>query len=242
MNARIAAIMRKEFREYRRNKLVIITMAVLPVVFLVLPTITVLTVSDALPEAAAKAIVGQATLFFLLVPLILPTTIAAYTVIGEREQGTLEPVLTTPATDREILVGKALAATIPAVALAWLLFTAFALIVRIGAPRVIVELFWRPQQFAAQLLLTPTLAVFAIWVGMAISARSTDIRVAQQLAGLATLPSIGGVALVSFGIITPSVPIYVLIAVVIGVIDLGGWRLTERMFDRERLLTRYSGS
>lgn len=241
MNTRIRAVIRKEFREYRRNKLVVFTMAALPLVFLGLPIISVLAVPEAASEKAVDAVVGQALLFFLLVPLILPTTIAAYSVIGEREQGTLEPVLTTPATDGELLVGKALAATVPAVLLAWTLFGIFVTVVRVGATEAIVDKVWRPEQFASQILLAPALAAFAIWVGMAISVRSTDIRVAQQLSGLVTLPFVGGAALVSFGIVTPSVLTYVGVAAVMAAVDALGWRATARMFDRERLLTRYGG-
>ncbi len=239
MNQRVRAVIRKEFREYRRNKLVVITMAVLPAIFLGLPIITSLSIQATASQDAVQAVVGQAMLFFLLVPLILPTTIAAYTVIGEREQGTLEPVLTTPATDRELLLGKALAATVPAVLLAWLLFGVFAAVVKVGAVQPVVDRVWRPEQFAAEVLLAPALAGFAIWVGLAVSVRSTDIRVAQQLSGLVTLPFVGGAALVSFGVVTPSIATYVAVALVMGAIDLLGWRATAKMFDRERLLTRY---
>jgi len=242
MNDRIRAVLRKEFREYRRNKLVVITMAVLPIVFLVLPIVAVLSLPPTASLGAVNAIVGQSSLFFLLVPLILPTTIAAYTVIGEREQGTLEPVLTTPATDREILVAKALAAILPAIVLAWLLFALFQLIARLGGNRLVIDRISRPEEFAAQIALVPVLAVFAIWVGMAISARSTDIRVAQQLSGLATLPAVGLVALVSYGVITPGVSSDVGVALILAAIDVVGWRATVRLFDRERLLTRFGGA
>src|SRR5439155_9675274 len=128
------------------NKLVVITMAVLPIVFLVLPIVAVLSLPPTASLGAVNAIVGQSSLFFLLVPLILPTTIAAYTVIGEREQGTLEPVLTTPATDREILVAKALAAILPAIVLAWLLFALFQLIARLGGNRLVIDRISRPEE------------------------------------------------------------------------------------------------
>jgi ABC-2 type transport system permease protein len=31
-----------------------------------------------------------------VVPAVIPASIAAYSVVGERDQGTLEPLLTTP--------------------------------------------------------------------------------------------------------------------------------------------------
>ena len=119
---RLRAVMVKEFREYRRNRMIVLTMALFPLLFLVLPLLASLTLPDTASAGLVKGVVGQAMLMLLAVPLLLPTTVAAYTVIGEREQGTLEPVLTTPVTDRELLLGKAMAATVPALVLSWILF------------------------------------------------------------------------------------------------------------------------
>lgn len=242
MNPRVRAVMRKEFMEYRRNKLVVITMAILPVVFLVLPTVTSLAVPASASEQAVRGVVGNALLLLFLVPMILPTTVAAYSVVGEREQGTLEPVLTTPVTDSDLMLGKALAATVPAVLIGWTLFAVYAMLIRALAAQVVVDRIWQPSQFAGELLFAPVFALFAIWVGMAISVRSTDVRVAQQLSGLVILPVIGLSALISFNVVKPSIGLYAGIALVLAGIDAVGYRFTARLFDRERLLTRFGGS
>ena len=49
-----------------------------------------------------------------------------------------------------------------------------------------------------RLLFTPLLAGSSIWVGIAISARSSDVRVAQQLGVFASLPPLAIVALMQF--------------------------------------------
>jgi len=89
----------------------------------------------------------------------------------------------------------------------------------------------------AQVLFTPLLAVWSIWVGIAISARSSDIRVAQQLSVLASLPSVLLVVLVALNVIPPTLVLAVGLAVVLLVLDGLGWRITSRLFDRERLVT-----
>jgi ABC-2 type transport system permease protein len=43
MNSRTAAVLRKELRDYARNRLVIWTMALLPLIFIALPTIQLFT-------------------------------------------------------------------------------------------------------------------------------------------------------------------------------------------------------
>src|SRR5204863_7828379 len=128
-------------------------------------------------EHLIDQLLGQTQLFLLLIALVLPSTVSAYTVIGEREQGTLEPVLTTPATDSELLLGKAIAAVAPAVGLAWLLYVVFLVVVRFGATPAVVEHVWRADEFVGELLLVPALAVLTIILGMMISSRTNDMRV-----------------------------------------------------------------
>jgi ABC-2 type transport system permease protein len=242
MNQRVRAVIRKEFREYRRNKMIILTMGLLPLFFLGVPLGGALALRGAAPQTAYEVAVGQAILLFFIVPTILPSTVAAYTVIGEREQGTLEPILTTPIENRELLLGKALAATVPAVVLAWTFFGIFVVLVRLFADPQVVDLVWQPNQFVAQLVIDPLLALSAITVGMIISVRSSDIRVAQQLSGLAMLPIFGIASLAAFRVIAPSVPLFLSAGAVLGLAELAAWRLLTRMFDRERLLTRFGAT
>ena len=239
MRVRIWAVVRKELRDFRRNKLVVGTMVFLPIVLILIPIANVIGVKASMPFAAVKNIVGGATLTFFLVPLILPTVIAGYSVVGEREQGTLEPVLTTPVTREELLIGKALSAVLPSVAIAYLLFAIFVIAVRAYAVPTVVHLVWQPYQFVAAILFAPLLSAFSIWVGLAISARSSDVRVAQQLSAMSMLPMIGVITLFTFRVISPSVTVAVIGAIALLALDLAAWRVVSAMFDRERLLTRY---
>jgi ABC-type Na+ efflux pump permease subunit len=240
VSGRIRAVVRKELRDLRRNRFVVGSMVVLPVLFLVLPIGNVLSIKQGVSPDAAKAVAGSALLLTsYLVPLLLPTVVAGYAVIGEREQGTLEPVLTTPIRPHELLLGKALAAVIPTVTLAYALFAAFMLLVHASAAPVVASLLVRAPNILAEALAAPLLATFSIWVGLAISARSTDVRVAQQLAALSMLPMVGLVSLFTFGVVSPTFGLAVAGAIVLAMLDVGAWRLVSLAFDRERLLTRY---
>ena len=46
----------------------------------------------------------------LAIPALVPAALASCSIVGERLQGTLEPVLATPIRREELLLGKALAA------------------------------------------------------------------------------------------------------------------------------------
>src|SRR5271156_6194681 len=94
--ARVGAIIQKELRDYRRNRFVIYTMAFLPLIFVIAPTIDLLTIKASFSSAKLDTRIGLSLLYMLVIPAIVPAALAAYSVVGEREQGTLEPVLITP--------------------------------------------------------------------------------------------------------------------------------------------------
>lgn len=238
---RIRTVVRKELRELRRNRFIVGTMAILPLVFLIAPVVTLFRIPTSASGALAERAVGATSLLLLVVPVVVPPVIAAYSVIGERDQGTLEPFLTTPVTREELLLGKAVAAFMPSVAVAYLIYAIVVVSVRIGAAHVVSQVVWHAPQMVAQILFTPLLAAWAIWVGIAVSSRSRDVRVAQQLSTLGSLPALGFAALVSFRVLTPSVPLAVGLALVLVVVDAGAWRVVAGMFDRERLLTGAGG-
>jgi ABC-2 type transport system permease protein len=89
----------------------------------------------------------------------------------------------------------------------------------------------------ALFLFTPLLAGWAIVVGLAVSVRANEVRVAQQLGTIASLPPLGVVILMATGVITPSFKVAIVFALVLLVIDLQALRFVSKTFDRERLVT-----
>jgi ABC-2 type transport system permease protein len=106
----------------------------------------------------------------------VPAGVAAYAVVGERQQGTLEPVLTTPVRREEFLLGKALAALVPSVAVAVCGLRRLPGLRRALRPPAVCLGAPASSDLLAQLLFTPLLAGWSIWLGIAISARASDFR------------------------------------------------------------------
>ena len=234
---RVGAVVRKEVREFRRNRFVIVTMSVLPFVFLITPMVTIFGIPDSASGPQVKAAVGVISLLMLIVPIVIPPVIAAHSVVGERDQGTLEPVLTTPVRASELLLGKAVAAFLPSVGIAYAIYLIVLISVRIGAAHVVSNVVFHPPQLVAQILFTPLLALWSIWVGIGVSTRASDVRVAQQLATIGSLPLLGFTSLLSFQLIKPSVPLAIGLALALLAVDIAAWRVVSRLFDRERLVT-----
>lgn len=235
--SRVGAVILKELAEFRRNRLILITAAVLPVVFLVSPTASILSQKATVLTTVLQNRVNAALFFPLLIPVFIPATMAAYSVAGEREQGTLEPVLTTPVSTVEFVVGKAVAIFAPAVGIAYLIFGVFLAIVQVGAASAVATAVLNAPQLPAELVFIPLLAAWAIWVGMGISARTAEIRVAQQLSVLASLPPVALAAILSFHVINPTFTVAAALAGGLFVIDGVACFLVARLFNREWLVT-----
>ncbi len=233
---RVGAILQKELRDYRRNRFIIYTMSFMPLLFVVLPVIQLLTIKASISSSKLDTRIGLSMLYMLLIPAMIPSALSAYSVVGEREQGTLEPILGTPIRREEFLIGKALATFIPTLVIAFAIFGIFLAATALFANPVVVSAIFERSHVLVQLLFTPLLAGWSIWVGIAISSRSSDVRVAQQFSSFASLPPLAIVALMSFNVVTPSASLALGLAGGLLVLDVFGWRAVAAMFDRERLL------
>jgi ABC-type Na+ efflux pump permease subunit len=234
---RIRAVIRKELRDYRRKRSIVAAMIILPTLFLVEPVVTIFLISGSTSGSSLDSYVIFPLLYLLLIPVVTPSTLAAYTVVGEREQGTLEPLLTTPIRRQEFILGKAAAVMIPTLALSYLVFGLFLSVVALLASSAVASaVFHQGPVLLTLVLFTPLLAGWAIMVGMAVSVRASEVRVAQQLGMLASFPPVGLIALLAFGVIQPTFLVAVLFAGGLLAIDVATMRIVSRMFDRERLV------
>ncbi len=230
----IRAMYRKEFREYRRNGSIVATMAAIPLGIVVFPLIEIL----ALPASAAAAFVNGDPLVILLgIPAIVPSIIAGYAVVGEREQGTLEPVLTTPIRREELLLAKALAALVPSLAVSYVMYALFLLCTQLFAQPAVAAAVLQAPDLLVQVLFTPLLALWSIWIGIAISTRASDVRVAQQLGAVTGLPILLVAYLIAFNVIPATLALALGTGAALLVLDGLGWRIVAAAFDRERLIT-----
>ena len=231
---RVRAIVRKELREFRRNRSLIAAMTIVPAVFSIQPLVNIF----ALDSSASATLRHEHVLLYLLgIPVLVPSLVAAYSVAAERQQGTLEPILAAPIRREELLLGKALATLLPSIAVAYAVYALFLAVLAIFAvPSVTVALL-RSSDLLAQLCFTPLLAGWSIWTALVISTRSSDVRVAQPLAALAGLPSIVLTTLIALNVIPATLVIALVAAVGLVALNGIGWWVASAAFDRERLIT-----
>jgi ABC-type Na+ efflux pump permease subunit len=176
---------------------------------------------------------------YLIVPLMVSSVIAADSFAGEKERKTLEALLYTPLTDREILVGKMLGAWLPAVAIAWVGAALYATVANIASgPTLGYMLFPNPMWVALALWVAPAVAGTGLGVTVLISARAKTFQEAYQLGGVVVLPIILLVVGQATGVAVFSTLLVVLLGLAFWLTNAGLLSIGGRMFRRDEIATR----
>lgn len=251
---KVLVILRKEFLDMLQQRILLYTILLPPLLFVVIPLFYLQLGGNGSRASALKvpslegltvheytqALVGtEFSNIFLLLSMIVPSTIAAYSIIGEKNNHTLEPLLATPVRRWQLLAGKMLAALLPAVLLTWVsggLFIAeLAIVTDANVVSHVVTGGWLILLIAG----TPLLGLIAVAVMTAISSRVNDTRTAQQLSIWAVVPIIA----IILGELSGQFELTVLAAVIASLIlipiaILLTWGAAQ-LFQREAILTRW---
>lgn len=127
----------------------------------------------------------------VIVPLTISTAVGAATIVGERERGTGEFLAHSPATAREIYVGKLIASLVPGYLTTIVGFSAYSLLVNaVVGPEVGGWFFPTGAWWLLMFWVVPPFLAFTLSIVLRLSARVKSTAAAQQAAGLVSLPLI----------------------------------------------------
>ena len=259
---RIFAVLDKEVHDALRNRYVAMLLVILPLLFLALPVATMIGLrqippswgsTGELPPALARRLadlppqaqmevflIGQWMLLFWIGPMAIPMTIAAYSVVGEKREKALEPLLATSVTTAEVLAGKALAAALPGIGLSLLTYLGVVLgaaLLRIHPAAFAV--LWGPTAWLQVLVLGPLFTLMATLLGLMVSSRVNDPRLAEQIGMVVVLPLLGLIIAQSLGFLWLSETLPLLLALFLAGLDALLLALAVALFERETILTRW---
>jgi ABC-type Na+ efflux pump permease subunit len=195
--------------------------------------------------AFAMLFLGPIVPAFLGLFSIIPTTmISANALVGEREMNTLEPLLCTPLTDRELLWGKTMAGAIPS-----LIILVCSTVISVVSIALLTLVMGYPILIILDLpglfLLSTSvpLMIFAVVAIMIIvSGRVTRVYEAYQLTTGVILVFMIPMLLPMFGIETGAVGELVwfsnlLTLAISAVLFVVGWAIALRLFNRDKLVS-----
>src|SRR3712207_5462587 len=174
---------------------------------------------------------------FLLVPLMTSTVIAADSFAGERERKTLEALVYTPVSDRDLYLAKVAAPWLAAMAVALLGYLGYVVVTNlvaageVGRP-VVLTLRW----LIVLAWLTPAIAAAAVGALVLVSARVRGFQEAYQLGGLVVLPIVALLVSQLTGALYLEVGLIGLIGAGVWAVAAGVLRLRDPAFPAGRLV------
>ena len=227
----------KDFQELTKNRYVFFSMLFLPVLLVGISIFDIYSaVNSSSPTSTIATLVLTFSTIIILIPAIVSVLIGCTSVVIEKNNRSLEPLLATPITDTELLVGKALTPFIPAMILG---YAAYGAIIPIADyltfPVFGANVLPSPMLLYQMFVLAPLIGLFGTFVALFISTKIKDVRAAQQVSMLSVMPLfvlliIGTLTLASISNLLVVITVILIFAVV------GFAWLTIKQFNRESIL------
>lgn len=266
---RVKALIIKDIRDYTKSKYVLISIIILPVFFSILmafsgvyPILFIEETEDVddlnsqfidtafgsmVPNwnqysDKQKLLVFTAYMmlvFLILIPMIVPSVIASETLVGEKERKTIEGLLASPLTEKEIVTGKILSSFIPAVLCNF---------VALGSYIVIIDLMLYPElhhllfpdllSIYILFVLGPLTAIIVVELMIMLSTKVNTVRDSYQFGSLLSLPLMILIFSQLFVYMLSSWMAIIIGTVILVIITIVFFSLAENVFDRERALIK----
>ncbi len=264
---RMLALARKDWLELLHNRQALIPVIIVPLIFVVvMPALIILAGNTSIISLPASDLEAFAEIFpdslvpagyspeqtlvhtaitymlaplFLIIPVMIASISASSSFVGEKERRTLEGLLYSPLSNRELVLAKVLASFIPAVLFTWASFIIFTVLVNGLAWNLFDGPFFPNWTWAVMtVFLVPLVAFLSVLLIVAVSQRSTTMQSAQGASVFMVLPIIGLVVSQSSGLLFVDVTVVAIAIVAVALIDLATFWLVVRSFQRERFLLR----
>ncbi len=263
---RVWTVMRKDWRELMRNKQVAFSLVIVPMVFaLILPSLFIFLGASVSPDAdeGITGIVGglaggaipagynvpQAVVyaiivyfmapFFLVIPVLVANITASSSFVGEKERGTIEGLLYTPLSNRELVIAKVISSFAPSIVLTWIAFLVYTLIAGTMGARAVGEIFFPTLTWLVMVVvIVPLISCLATSLIVMVSTKASTTQGAQGMAMFIVLPILAIVISQTVGLMLFDISLVLVAAPILIVLDALAFVFVVARFDRERIVTR----
>lgn len=232
----------KDFKIFAKKRSIFNTIVWFELVISIVLPIILRYVSSKHPDPATfvPPLINAFSFLFVIGAAVLPISTASYSLVGEKIEHSLEPLLAAPITDGEILTGKSLAAALPAIGATWAGGVVFMVLVDVLTRSALKSLYYPNWTIAVILLvLAPLTVICSVAANVLISSRSNDVRAAQQLGYLTVLPFAAIYLFSELRVLTLSVTNLLIIAAVLLVVGALTLSAAVRIFNRDAILTAW---
>jgi ABC-2 type transport system permease protein len=230
----------RDFKVFRRQKNIWYSIIIFPILISVLFPIILAYVGQRGLAANLPNLLNSFSFFIVIGSAYIPLGIASYSIVGEKVEKSLEPLLATPLTDGEILLGKAIAAVLPTLVAMY----AGAAVFMVGVDAVTFgELgynYFPNWTFGVLLLvLVPVAVIMSVLYSIIVSSRVNDVRSANSFGIFIFLPFLAIYLASEIGIISLDLTGLLIIAGILFSIDIALYFVSTAAFQREEILTKW---
>jgi ABC-2 type transport system permease protein len=248
-------VLRKELKEIFQQRTLVMALGLIPLLIIVAtgylmkhplsagsvssPTSDPRLVGMTTVQIAQTAIGSLFRMYLLAQPLLIPAMIAAYSIVGEKNNRTLEPLLAAPVRTWQLLLAKSLSAMLPALIVTWISGGIFILEIAIFSSPAVFAQVVTPGWLIILILTVPVLMLIPVAVTVMISSRFNDPRTTSQVASLIFVILVLAFTLFGSNLVISPITSLVITAflAILGLVLL--WSATK-IFQRENILTRWS--
>lgn len=261
MNRAISAIVKKDMWEITANRQLLLTIVIVPLVLtLVVPSIFLLSAHFApqemgelqelmrmMPEEMQNKETEELMvtllfdnilpLFFLIIPIMAASVMAASSFVGEKEQSTLETLLYSPLTVKQLFHAKVLSSFLFSMLVSWISFLVMFLVLGVeinvlSGGMLLPGISW----LLILAFLSPSVSLIAITLIVRCSAKAQNVMEAQQKAAFLVLPVVFLIAGQFLGAILINALILAGLALILGLLACLLLKTSLRKFSGEMLL------
>lgn len=233
----------KDLKSIRRKKSLLYGIIFFPLLLAFLfPAVVVFAGRDSggIPADALPEVLNAFSFFFVIAAGVLPSAIAAYSIVGEKVEKSLEPLLATPTTDGEILLGKSIAAFLPPVMATYACSVIYMVLIDYLTYSKIGYLYYPNLSIGIILLIVVPLAeILSIELSVIASSRVSDVRAANQIGGLMFIPFMIIYLASEIGVLTLNDTNLLIISGAILLVDIALFYFSIATFRREEILTKW---
>ena len=231
----------KDFKTFTKRRSILYTIIYFELVISIgLPFVTRFIANKPGTVPLLPAFMNAFSFWFVIGASLLPVGIASYSLVGEKVQKSLEPLLATPTTDGEILAGKSIAAFLPAIGANYIGAVIFMVLADLFTLPKLGDLYYPNWNIAVILfLLAPLACLLGVGYNVLVSSRVSDTRSASQLGALIVLPFGAVYVLSEIQVLTLTTGHLLIMAAVLAVVDMTVFYLVKTTFNRDEILTKW---
>jgi ABC-type Na+ efflux pump permease subunit len=228
----------KDFSTFRRKKNIFFSIVLLPIAAAIGTSLVIQYAR--IQVTTLPSLLSSFSFLFVVVSAALPTAVASYSLVGEKLEGSLEPLLATPTTDGEILLGKGLAVFLLPMVGIYLGAVVFMALID-AQTYANLGYFYFPNANMGVILLiaSPLSAMLSVELNVIISGKTSDVRAAQHLGALVVLPFVGIFIASQLGMMSLNIITLIYMSAVLWAVDMIFFHLTTITFRRDEILTKW---